>query len=828
LNDTASNAGAGSVAQISLSEPAGERVFGAQLSIGGEGAEVVVPGAPAYAVARLERRDAAWNLRTLDQASIRLNGRSFAGSRDLRSGDVLGIGEAQILVASPSRTSLRLTVVHLVGNHTVEPAATILDPRLEDDSDVAIAPADWAASPAEVDPPMPRSVAPWGARIWTALRRLRWTKWHTAAAIACSLLLYALTFRAIQIDVRPQDARVRATDTWIAFRLGQRLFVRPGDHGLRAERDGYFPARIVLATHSASVNGPIARFRLAKLPGRLRIDTDGVPATVSIDGVTAGHAPGEIEVPAGRRTVTLRAARYLNDVTSIEIAGAGASQALVRHLRPGWGTLEIAAIPSGAALSVDGRDRGATPARVELDAGLRTIQLTAPALKSWQSSIVMRAGETLRVGPITLGQPDARLVVRSMPAGAEVSVTGTFRGRTPLTLDLPSGIEHEVVVSRPGYASWIRTLLAEPGKQIEVDARLEPVLFDVTLRSTPDDAQVLIDDEPMGQTPQRLRLLAIEHRVELRKSGFVPFLTSVAPAAGLERTVLYRLVRADASGTWRESLPTIIAKNGSLLRLVPTGSFLMGSAARDPGRRANEGRRLVQLQRPFYLGVAEVTNAQFRKLRPEHKSGTVSGSALSLDLDAQPVARVSWDDAAAYCNWLSEQERLTPAYEHRNGTYVLRVPVPSGYRLPTEAEWEYAARYAGPGRMQQYAWGDSPPVSGQIGNIAGAEATGVLPTVLASYRDDYPAAAPIGRFTPNALGLYDMSGNVSEWVNDYYLDTVDEMSATDPLGPVSGHRHVVRGANWRSASVAELRLARRDGAEGASETIGFRLARYAK
>ncbi len=568
--------------------------------------------------------------------------------------------------------------------------------------------------------------------------------------------------------------------------------------------------------------------RLAKLPGRVRIDTGGVAALVSIDGVTLGRVPGEIEVPAGHRTLMLRAPRYLDYVVNIDVTGAGVRQPLTAHLKPGWGTLEISAVPQGSVLTVDGRDARATPARVQIDAGLRTIQLSAPDLKSWQSSIVMRAGDTLRVGPITLGQPDGRLSVNSVPVGAEVSVAGIFRGRTPISLEVPSGIEHEVLVSRPGYVSWMRTVLAEPGKRIALDAGLAPILFDVSLQGVPDDAQILIDDELIGQTPRTLRLLAVEHRVELRKAGFVPFLTSVSPAAGLARSVQYRLIRINESSSLNESLPTIIAKNGSLLRLVPAGRFLMGAAAMEPGRRPNEVRRLIDLQRFFYIGVAEITNAQFRRLYPQHSSGRVKGPGVSLDLDAQPVARVSWDDAAAYCNWLSGQDGLPPAYEHRNGTYVLKLPVPTGYRLPTEAEWEYSARYAGPGRTQIYAWGDNPPISGQIGNIAGAEASAVSPAVFAGYRDDYPAAAPIGRFAPNALGLYDMSGNVSEWVNDYYLEMLESASVTDPLGPPSGSRHVVRGANWRSASLAELRLARRDGAAGASETIGFRLARYAR
>jgi formylglycine-generating enzyme required for sulfatase activity len=86
----------------------------------------------------------------------------------------------------------------------------------------------------------------------------------------------------------------------------------------------------------------------------------------------------------------------------------------------------------------------------------------------------------------------------------------------------------------------------------------------------------------------------------------------------------------------------------------------------------------------------------------------------------------------------------------------------------------------------------------------------------------------VGKFKPTPLGLHDMSGNVSEWIDDYYLSFVDPAPVTDPLGPQDGTRHVIRGANWKSATAADLRLAWRDGADAAGTTIGFRVVRYAE
>src|SRR5205814_1098523 len=95
------------------------------------------------------------------------------------------------------------------------------------------------------------------------------------------------------------------------------------------------------------------------------------------------------------------------------------------------------------------------------------------------------------------------------------------------------------------------------------------------------------------------------------------------------------------------------------------------------------------------------------------------------------------------------------------------------------------------------------------------------------YRDDYPVVSPVGKFHPTALGLHDMSGNVSQWVNDYYESFVDPAPMTDPLGPAQGTLHVVRGASWKTASVSELRLAWRDTASAPRRAGAVRPAPHA-
>ena len=814
-----------SYAQARVREPAGERTVGEAFSIGGIGADIVVPGAGEGPQLQVERRQGVWVAEPVEKALVRFDGRPLVAPRDLRSNDVVAIGDAQLIVADVTRTLLRLDVVHLVSNATIAPAATVATLALGEGGDEEL------EIHARGTPVIPLSGHTGRAALDDGLtpaqrakRRRTW--WIVSSAFALALLFVGVAsmLESVPLDVLPGDARVKTSDTFLSLRSADRLILLPGKHVVRAEREGYYATETEIDVGSNNTEG--VRFRLAKLPGKLQVDTGGIAAIVIVDGAELGRVPGEVDVPAGDRTITVHAPRYLDYTTRVSIKGATIKQNLSAVLKPAWGSVEVTSIPAGAQVSVDDVDLGATPKTLEVESGVRVVRISAAGLKTWESSVVVKAGERLDIGPVTLGQADAHLTLKSTPAGAEIVIAGAHRGKTPLQIDLPAGVAHDVVIDLPGYASWTRSVFAEPGGKIGLDARLEELAAAVTVQGEPTDAELFIDGAVQGRTPQTVKLSAIEHRVEVRKEGFLPFTGSVTPATGLERQIHYHLVSTDRAVALQEAAPTIATGDGYAMRLVPVGTFLMGSDRREQGRRPNEGLRQVALKRPYYLGVTEITNGQFRKFRASHASGFIDKH--TVDLDNQPVTQVNWNDAAEYCNWLSERDGLPPAYEKKDTGYVLKRPVTTGYRLPTEAEWEYAARYASPGKFRRFAWGDALPVQDQVGNIAGQEAAAALPASLQGYKDDYPVVAPVGKFKPSPLGFQDLSGNVSEWINDYYFSFVDPTPVSDPLGPEDGTRHVVRGANWKTAVVTELRLAWRDVEDAAGPTLGFRIARYAE
>ncbi|HEX7417408.1 MAG TPA: SUMF1/EgtB/PvdO family nonheme iron enzyme, partial [Steroidobacteraceae bacterium] len=724
-------------------------------------------------------------------------------------------GVAEIVVEGARGAGLTLEVRHVIGNDTLPPlesGAPLAADDTDEDEDI-LAPGAMArgvAAAARVSPP--------------GVGRARRSRWLplTLVALAILAVLGMITrLEPVLLDVRPADAQVRALDTWIVWRSGDSVFLLPGEHRVRATHQGYLEA-VQRVQVIDGENSPL-RLRLAKLPGRLLIDTAGVAASVRVDGAPAGHAPGEIEIGAGERTVLLQAERHLDYVVRLSIAGAGERQRLTAKLLPSWGVLRLSTSPASATVMVDDREVGITPVQVDLPAGVHRVRLAAPRTKDWESSIVVQAGETLSVGPVTLGEADAELLVRSDPAGADVSVAQVLRGRTPITLDLAPGVSHDVLITHAGYASFTRTVFARSGERTSIDAHLAAVTVGIAVHGEPADAQVLVDGIARGDAPLTLELAAGEHRLEVRKDGFAPYSFSVPVAPGLVRTVQYRLLPPGKTAPPPEVGSVITTKAGGSLKLLPAGTFLIGSDRREQGRRPNESLRRVTLTRAFYIGVHEVTNAEFRKFRPDHNSGFIEKK--TIDLDAQPVTQVTWDDAAEYCNWLSEQEGLTAAYDKAAGRYVLKTPLTNGYRLPTEAEWEYAARLGPRGSLRRFAWGDDLPVPEHAGNFAGTEARGSVDVTLDAYHDDYVTVAPVGKFAANGQDLYDMAGNVSEWANDFYSSFVEAGAVSDPLGPDPGPRHVIRGSSWHSGTVSELRLAWRDAASEGSPTIGFRLAR---
>ncbi|MEO0366971.1 MAG: SUMF1/EgtB/PvdO family nonheme iron enzyme, partial [Pseudomonadota bacterium] len=313
--------------------------------------------------------------------------------------------------------------------------------------------------------------------------------------------------------------------------------------------------------------------------------------------------------------------------------------------------------------------------------------------------------------------------------------------------------------------------------------------------------------------------------ISVRKEGYAEWTGSVTPRAGFEQTVDARMQTLEQARLAKIQ-QTLTTKEGHTLRYVTGGAFQRGTSRRETDRRSDEPLRDVRITQPFYVSIHEVTNEQFSRFQREHVRG---GDVYpSLAGDKNPVVNVSWQDAAAYCNWLSAEEGLEPAYAGDAGVLRPGSPSATGYRLPTEAQWVWIARYQGQaGSALRFGWGNAMPPPQKSVNLADEASEALLSNMVFGYNDGYPSTSPVGSFKANRLGLFDLDGNVREWVHDFYEVSPPDVTLIDPTGPPRGRSHVIRGAGWRDANVQSLRLASRgSGSEGEID-VGFRIVRPA-
>ena len=779
------------------------------LALGGPGCALVVAASGGAPIAWLGLHDDALFLQPEMPGQLLHNGLPVQGSVWLHAGDVVTSGNVTLRLRNVEGTRTLVVEDGGAGNITAPPVigrGEVVSGSTEGGYETITSTA-YRANQTKAHQPQARNILPFVIG---------------AAALMVTMILWFLaTGVAVRIQVRPADARLRVSGAWLTPRFGDQLFVRPGRYTLSAQAAGFRSQSFGFTVNGQA--GQLVALDLVKLPGELVVE---VPAagSMSIEGGATFKVPGHVGLPAGKHNVSIEVPGYLPYHTTVEVAGAGSSQRLAPKLVANSAPLRVSSEPAGAQVLIDGKSVGVTPLAQTLGAATHHVELRLAGFKPWTVDVLVKAGEPQAIGPVKLGLPDASLLVRSNPAGASVTVGGVYRGSTPLRLTLRPEVETTVSVTQAGYQDASRPVRPRPGASDELNVELTPILGKIAIHVAPADAEVWVDGASRGRGSQTLSLTAVAHQIEVRKSGYATFSAAVTPRPGFDQAVDASLLTEAQQHMAR--IPTVVRAHAAIeLRLMPPGRYTMGSSRREPGRRANEGQRAVELRRLFYLGTREISNADFHAFRPEHKSGIFGG--VSLNLDNQPVVAVSWQDAAEYCNWLSQRDGLPLAYRSEGGALVPVTPMNTGYRLPTEAEWEWAAR--GTTAAHRYPWGDSLPIPANSGNYADVSARTPLPEAIADYDDGFLASAPVGSFAASSLGLYDLGGNVSEWTTDFYATSYDTAAvAVDPINPASGNQHAVRGASWRSASSAELRVAARAAGSAPRDDLGFRIARYAE
>ena len=744
------------------------------------------------------------------------NGNPLTTSQWLRDGDEIRIASTVVTIGREGELT-RLRIQQRVTEVDTEPPMIVASPVLVPPSE---APPEAVVTPVEFQPRALRRAGgrrrrphPFLVLTWVAIGVLALAAW------------YLFTSRAVEVRVVPEPDLVSVEGSWMDLEISGRYLLRPGTYEVVAEKEGHEPLRAPLEV--SRLPSQVHEFALERLPGFLEIVTiPSAGAQVSVDGEAKGETPLEpLELAPGEYSVVVASSRFEAVTSTVSIEGGGDIVQLRVELTPLWAPVTIDSKPQGARVRIDGDEAGKTPLTADVLEGGHGLELRLAGYKAHRTRLNVLANQPYSLPVVYLQPADGQLSLTSEPPGATVSIDEEYQGLTPLEIELKPGINHRISVSKTGYDTATDTLRLESGKPREIHVSLDARYGEIQIASEPADAELIIDGESRGQANQTVRLTATAHEIEVRKEGFASHRQTLTPRPGFPQVVQVSLKTAEQI---RQAgrLPVVQGPQGQELRLIEPGKFRMGASRREPGRRANETLRDVELTRAFYFATQEVSNRHFHEFRKEHRSG--HAGQKTLELDDYPVVEVTWNEAARYCNWLSAKEGLPPAYELKSGVMVGTNPLSMGYRLPTEAEWAWAARFAGSGGGRKYPWGNSLPVAPNSGNYADVSAGGLVEGTIGGYNDGFAATAPVDNFEPNSVGILNLGGNVAEWVHDFYGIYPSSVSTVlvDPVGPDEGEYHVIKGSSWMDSTITELRLSFRDYGNGQRPDVGFRIARF--
>ena len=667
---------------------------------------------------------------------------------------------------------------------------------------------------------------------------------YIGSSIALAVLyfsFYFFTAKAVKIDVFDdlngelitQESTINIDGgLFPSFKIGGRYLLRSGEYEISILNEGYVSVdkgNLIIDENESQDR----MFDLRRLPGKIVFITNpNVDFDLYVDDSEVIKITPEILLLAGNRKIELRFKKYFTIKKEIFVNGKGETDEYSFDLDPAWADVAISTEPDAVSIFNGNEELGNTPSTIQLIQGKNILTLRKSGYKDYEIDLDVVAKQSISLDSLMLSRLDVPLKIATQPEGASVNINAEYRGLTPIETMLEPLVEHNILISKPGYKdinnqvnlSTIESLLSE-GKVSEVfDYSLEKILGQVSFVGS-DGAKVYRSDDLIGVIPFDIEMISEEQILQVKKDGLVTQEIRMTPNPNYPQKIEVKLLTEEE--TVLAAIPkTLKTSQSQEMKLITPGSFVMGTPRRSQGRLSNENERLVEITKPFYIGTKEVTNNEFRAFKPKHTSGAEMFRELSNGM--HPTVMVSWSDAAAYCNWLSGKESLVPAYENIDGQYKLKKPMTNGYRLPTEAEWEWVSRYNGGAGEQRYPWGDSMPPIEESGNYADESTESLLTNVLGDYWDGYPVTAPSGRFYSNMIGIYDLGGNVAEWVSDYYAVPTRQLRVVerDPLGPIEGTARVIKGSSWRDSSLTKLRFAYRDyGTQGRLD-VGFRIARY--
>lgn len=488
--------------------------------------------------------------------------------------------------------------------------------------------------------------------------------------------------------------------------------------------------------------------------GSLTVSSNPKGATVTIkDDSREFTTPCTIEqLSSGRHKVNIVAPRYEAVSKEVEITDGNLSSLDVT-LDARFAKVTINTLP-GASIKINGQVKGSGNYSEELGEGIYDIEVSLAKHRSIsrQIEVVAKQPQTISLEPTPIY---GSLNVESQPMFANVTINGKSYGDTPLSIENILIGDYEVVLSKAGCASVTKRVTITEKNQSTVEATL-PQGREMTIRSDASGDDVIVDGTKAGVTPLTTNLAFGNHTIELHRAGKTIKTDVNITISGKEKEIVLSfglMPRWSAKVT--ASQKAVLQKLIDSMVKVEGGTFTMGATSEQGSDPYSDEYPAHQVTlSDFMIGKTEVTQELWQAVMGSNPS-EFKGSDL-------PVEKVSWKDCQEFIKKLNSLTGLQ-------------------FRLPTEAEWEYAARGGNKSKSYKYSG------SNDIESVAWYDSNSSSKTHAVATK------------SPNELGLYDMSGNVWEWCSDWYGD-YSSGSQTNPKGPSSGSYRVGRGGSWGSGA----------------------------
>jgi formylglycine-generating enzyme len=564
---------------------------------------------------------------------------------------------------------------------------------------------------------------------------------------------------------------------------------------------------------------PSKPIKIDRGSGAFRVLSTPPGAEIILDGKPVGQTPYLIEkIPAGLHRLKVEKRYYIPISDGITVIKDIVTKREY-SLKDGEGRITVMSSPSDATVILDGKTiKEKTPTTLGfIKAGKHKLELASAPCATGSLELDLTHNQTVQVDLILDGidntkyegeclsktqifareekkrlkaekiqeEKEEKLRIEAAAKKVEEDRHKQLRAKRLLL-----GIEQELAASKINSQEWLDVL----AKYKEVKS-LDPENRDAKrgLRKIGEQF-VQLSDTAIGRADWTKAEEYLERAAEL-----IPGLQAIVAA----RSRLDLSRKEEAERTPRSAFEWQDPDTGLEFVWVNGGCFEMGS---DSGSSDESPLHEVCVE-GFWMGRYEVTNRQYRQFKPKHDSKSVGG--YSLNGDQRPVVYVSWEDVQKYASWLSQKG---------NGTF----------RLPTEAEWEYAARA---GSKARYFWGESESETCKYGNVLNPSTKSEFGWSWESFlcEDDYIATAPVGQFNINRFGLYDMVGNVCEWVLDWYDEKYySNTPRNSPTGPAQGFFRGSRGGCWNNGPANVSSADRRNYLpDYRMDYLGFRLIRQA-